>query len=102
MIISLGRWLGRIEEMRQMFSVAISDMDGLLVDSERAIMNAWITVGYPRAGKGIGTDRSRPIVLKKSRFRCGDGFCARRFSTVNVNEDASLNGAIAPLLVMQQ
>jgi len=28
-----------------MFSAAIFDMNGLLVDSERAIMNTWITVG---------------------------------------------------------
>jgi hypothetical protein len=40
--------------------------------------------------------------VEKVAFSLWRWFCARRFSTVSVNEDASLNGAIAPLLVMQQ
>ena len=40
--------------------------------------------------------------VEKVAFSLWRWFCARCFSTVNVNEDASLNGAIAPLLVMQQ
>ena len=44
-----------------MFSAAVFDMDGLLIDSERAIMNAWIAVARERGITLLPTDYVRII-----------------------------------------
>ncbi len=44
-----------------MFSAAVFDMDGLLIDSERAIMNAWIAVAQEQGIALLPTDYVRII-----------------------------------------
>ncbi|WP_180735296.1 HAD family phosphatase [Paraburkholderia sp. PGU19] len=68
-----------------MFSAAIFDMDGLLIDSERAIMNTWITVGH-ELGVHI-----RPIdyaeIIGRSLPEC-HAMLARMFAAKQVFQEA--------------
>jgi beta-phosphoglucomutase-like phosphatase (HAD superfamily) len=54
--------------MRHMFSAAIFDMDGLLIDSELAIMNAWITVGCDLGVEILPTDYLQ--IVGRSKTEC--------------------------------
>jgi hypothetical protein len=49
----------------------------------------------------MSTGSNGSILLKKSCFRRDDGFSPDAFSTADVDEDASLNGATAPMLSIQ-
>jgi HAD superfamily hydrolase (TIGR01509 family) len=49
-----------------MFTAAIFDMDGLLIDSERAIMQAWIDAAA-RAGSSITEEQFRAVIGRDAR-----------------------------------
>jgi beta-phosphoglucomutase-like phosphatase (HAD superfamily) len=52
--------------MAGMFTAAIFDMDGLLIDSERAIMQAWMRAAA-RAGSSITEEQFRAVIGRDAR-----------------------------------
>lgn len=77
------------------FDAAIFDLDGLLIDSERAIMNAWIDAARD-AGVDIPAERYRSIIGQAApqadRFLTDMLGSAETFSRVNAAAQARLAG----------